>query len=81
MWSSLAGNATAVGWTDRLCWLDDPARRALTGGLGLPVVNAWSLLAGPILLLVADTVGRVITPPSEIQVGGHVRNDRGPSLS
>lgn len=32
-------------------------------------VIAWSLAAGPLLLLLADVVGRVLTKPSDVQVG------------
>ena len=28
-----------------------------------------ALLAGPVLILVADVIGRVIAPPAEVQVG------------
>jgi iron complex transport system permease protein len=32
-------------------------------------VLAWCVLVGPLLLLVADVVGRIITRPTEVQVG------------
>ncbi|AFV90547.1 iron ABC transporter permease [Acidipropionibacterium acidipropionici] len=32
-------------------------------------VLAWSVVVGPLLLLVADVVGRVVTRPTDIQVG------------
>lgn len=44
------------------------AARLLVGGDYRRIVPVC-LLGGPVLILVADTVGRVIAPPAEVQVG------------
>ena len=65
----LAGTATAVAGPIAFVGLMIPhAVRLLVGGDYRWIMPA-SLLAGPILLLLADTAGRLVLPPSEIQVG------------
>src|SRR5699024_4726601 len=44
------------------------AARLLVGGDYRRLVPV-ALLAGPVLILVADVIGRVIAPPAEVQVG------------
>ncbi|WP_345470651.1 iron chelate uptake ABC transporter family permease subunit [Glutamicibacter ectropisis] len=65
----LAGTATAVAGPIAFVGLMIPHAVRLLVGSDYRWLMPASLLAGPILLLVADTVGRVIAPPSEIQVG------------
>lgn len=65
----LAGTATAVAGPIAFVGLMIPHAVRLLVGSDYRWLMPGSLLAGPILLLVADTVGRVIAPPSEIQVG------------
>lgn len=65
----LAGTATAVAGPIAFVGLMIPHAVRLLVGADYRWLMPGSLLAGPILLLVADTVGRVIAPPSEIQVG------------
>ncbi|MFR0637729.1 FecCD family ABC transporter permease [Arthrobacter sp. LS16] len=65
----LAGTAIAVAGPIAFVGLMIPhAVRLLVGGDYRWIMPA-SLLAGPILLLLADTAGRLVLPPSEIQVG------------
>ena len=65
----LAGTATALAGPIAFVGLMAPhAVRALVGsrhGVLLPL----SALAGAVLVVAADTVGRVVLPPSEVQVG------------
>ena len=60
--------------------LDRPTRTELGPGDGADVVRSlvgpdyarvlpFSMLAGAALVVVADTVGRIVVPPSEVQVG------------
>ncbi|UYQ76853.1 iron ABC transporter permease [Glutamicibacter sp. JL.03c] len=65
----LAGTATAVAGPIAFVGLMIPHAVRLLVGSDYRWLMPGSLLAGPVLLLVADTVGRVIAPPSEIQVG------------
>ena len=44
------------------------AARLLVGGDYRRIVPLC-LLGGPVLILLADTVGRVVAPPAEVQVG------------
>ena len=65
----LAGSATALAGPIAFVGLVVPhAVRLLVGGDYARII-ALSALLGPVLLLVADTVGRVIAPPAEVQVG------------
>ncbi|MEE1622509.1 FecCD family ABC transporter permease [Zafaria sp. J156] len=65
----LCGGATALAGPIAFVGLVVPhAVRALTGG-DYRTVLPLSLLAGPVLLLLADVTGRVLLPPSEVQVG------------
>jgi len=65
----LAGTATAVAGPIAFVGLMIPHAVRLLVGSDYRWLMPGSLLAGPVLLLAADTVGRVIAPPSEIQVG------------
>ena len=65
----LAGSATAAAGPISFVGLIVPhAVRAMVGsahGRVLPLTLGW----GAVLVIVADTVGRVIAPPTEVQVG------------
>lgn len=65
----LAGSATAAAGPIAFVGLIVPlAVRAMVGprhGRVLPLALGW----GAVLVIVADTVGRVIAPPTEVQVG------------
>jgi iron complex transport system permease protein len=65
----LAGSATAAAGPIAFVGLIVPhAVRAMVGsahGRVLPLTLGW----GAVLVIVADTVGRVIAPPTEVQVG------------
>ena len=65
----LAGTATAVAGPIAFVGLMIPHAVRLLVGSDYRWLMPACLIAGPILLLVADTVGRIIAPPSEIQVG------------
>lgn len=65
----LAGTATALAGPIAFVGLMVPhAMRTIVGSDYRWLLPA-SALGGPILLLAADTLGRVIAPPSEVQVG------------
>jgi len=65
----LCGGATALAGPVGFVGLVVPhAVRALVGG-DYRRVLVFSMLAGPVLLLASDVVGRVVLPPSEVQVG------------
>lgn len=65
----LCGAATALAGPIGFVGLIVPhAVRVLAGG-DYRWLLPLSMLAGPVLLLLADVVGRVIAPPAEIQVG------------
>lgn len=65
----LAGTATALAGPIAFVGLVVPhVVRAYTGPRH-GVLLLWSALVGAVLVLLADTVGRVIAPPSEVQVG------------
>lgn len=65
----LAGSATAIAGPIAFVGLLIPhAIRRLVGG-DYRWIIVLSMLLGPILLLVADTLGRVVAPPQEIYVG------------
>lgn len=65
----LAGSATAVAGPIAFVGLLIPhAIRRLIGG-DYRWILVLGLVLGPVLLLVADTVGRVIAPPQEVYVG------------
>ncbi|MGP9727291.1 FecCD family ABC transporter permease [Glutamicibacter sp. 287] len=65
----LVGTATAVAGPIAFVGLMIPHAVRLLVGSDYRWLMPASLIAGPILLLVADTLGRVINPPGEIQVG------------
>ncbi|ODT75738.1 MAG: iron ABC transporter permease [Pelagibacterium sp. SCN 64-44] len=65
----LAGAATAAAGPIAFVGLTVPhVARAITGP-GYRWILPYSLLMAPILLLGADIIGRVISPPGEVQVG------------
>lgn len=65
----LAGAATTIGGPIAFVGLVIPhALRTVVGSKQL-VLAPLSLLAGPVLVLVADTCGRVVAPPGEVPVG------------
>lgn len=65
----LAGAATAIAGPIAFVGLLIPhAIRRVVGGDYRWVITV-SMVAGPVLLLIADTVGRVVAPPQEIYVG------------
>lgn len=65
----LAGAATTIGGPIAFVGLVIPhALRPLVGPKQ-SVVAPLSLLAGPVLVLAADTLGRVVAPPGEVPVG------------
>lgn len=65
----LAGAATAAAGPIAFVGLTMPhAARALTGP-NYRWILPYSMLMAPTLLLLADIVGRVVTPPGELQVG------------
>lgn len=65
----LAGTATAVAGPIAFVGLMIPHAMRLLIGSDYRWLMPASLISGPILLLIADTLGRVIAPPGEIQVG------------
>ncbi|GAA1405244.1 iron ABC transporter permease [Glutamicibacter uratoxydans] len=65
----LAGAATAVAGPITFVGLMIPHAVRLLVGSDYRWLMPVSVIAGPILLLAADTLGRVIAPPTEIQVG------------
>lgn len=65
----LCGGATALAGPIGFVGLVVPhAIRSLVGG-DYRKILPLSALAGPVLLLLADVAGRVVLPPSEVQVG------------
>lgn len=65
----LAGTATALAGPIAFVGLVVPhVVRAFTGPRHA-LLLVWSAVVGATLVLVADTVGRVVAPPSEVQVG------------
>ena len=65
----LAGSATAAAGPIAFVGLTVPhVARAITGP-GYRWILPYSMLMAPILLLGADIIGRVISPPGEVQVG------------
>ncbi len=68
-WIVLAGGATAAAGPIGFVGLTVPhAARAITGP-SYRWILPYSALIAPVLLLSADIVGRVLTPPGELQVG------------
>ena len=65
----LAGSATAVAGPIAFVGLMIPHAVRLLLGSDYRWLMPGSLLAGPILMLLADTAGRVLLPPGEIQAG------------
>ena len=65
----LAGTATALAGPIAFVGLMAPhAVRAVVGNSHV-VLLPLSALAGAVLVVMADTVGRVVLPPAEVQVG------------
>lgn len=65
----LSGVATALAGPIAFLGLLVPHLVRRLVGVGNRVVLGLSLLGGPVVLLFADTLGRVIAPPGEIAVG------------
>lgn len=65
----LAGAATALAGPIAFLGLVVPHALRLLVGSDYRGLLPLSLLAGPVLLLGADVLGRVVLPPSEVQVG------------
>ena len=65
----LSGVATALAGPIAFLGLLVPHLLRRLVGVGNRVVLGLSLIGGPVVLLLADTVGRVIAPPGEIAVG------------
>ena len=65
----LAGGSVAVAGPIAFLGLAVPHMVRIASGPDYRWVLAFSLLAGPLLLLGADIVGRVVIRPSEVQVG------------
>ena len=65
----LSGVATALAGPIAFLGLLVPHLLRRLVGVGNRVVLGLSVIVGPAVLLVADTVGRVIAPPGEIAVG------------
>jgi len=65
----LAGAATAACGPIVFIGLVVPHVARLICGPDYRWILPYSLLLGPIVLLLADVVGRVVTPPDELQVG------------
>lgn len=65
----LAGTATAVAGPITFVGLMIPHAVRLLLGSDYRWLMPASIIAGPILMLAADVLGRVIAPPSEIQAG------------
>ena len=65
----LSGVATALAGPIAFLGLLVPHLLRRLVGVGNRVVLGLSLVIGPVVLLIADTVGRIIAPPGEIAVG------------
>lgn len=65
----LAGGATAVVGPIGFVGLVVPHIARMVTGPDYRWVFAWTLLLGPVLLIIADTVGRVVVQPQQLQVG------------
>ena len=65
----LSGVATALAGPIAFLGLLVPHLLRKLVGVGHRVVLGLSLIIGPAVLLIADTVGRVVAPPGEIAVG------------
>lgn len=65
----LAGGAVALAGPIAFLGLVVPHAVRLAVGGDYRALIPLSLVAGPILILVADVAGRIIAPPSEVQVG------------
>ncbi|WP_102157974.1 FecCD family ABC transporter permease [Zhihengliuella halotolerans] len=65
----LAGGATALAGPIAFLGLVVPHALRLLVGADYRHLLPLSILAGPVLLLGADVLGRVVLPPSEVQVG------------
>lgn len=65
----LSGTATALAGPIAFLGLLVPHLIRRLVGVGNRVVLGLSVILGPVVLLVADTVGRVIAPPGEVAVG------------
>ena len=65
----LCGAAVALAGPIAFVGLVIPHAVRLVAGSNYARILPLSVLAGPVLLLTADVVGRVILPPTEVQVG------------
>ncbi|WP_422115588.1 FecCD family ABC transporter permease [Brachybacterium sp. UNK5269] len=65
----LCGAAVALAGPIGFLGLVVPHAARLVGGGDYRRIVPLCLLGGPVLILVADTVGRVLSPPAEVQVG------------
>jgi iron complex transport system permease protein len=65
----LSGVATALAGPIAFLGLLVPHLVRRLVGVGNRIVLGLSLIGGPVVLLLADTIGRVIAPPGEIAVG------------
>lgn len=65
----LAGGAVALAGPIGFLGLVVPHAVRLVAGSDYRAIVPLCLVSGPILILAADTVGRVISPPAEVQVG------------
>ena len=65
----LCGAAVALAGPIGFLGLVVPHAARLLGGGDYRRLVPIALLAGPVLILVADVVGRIIAPPAEVQVG------------
>ncbi|MBB1045894.1 iron chelate uptake ABC transporter family permease subunit, partial [Dietzia sp. DQ11-44] len=65
----LSGVATALAGPIAFLGLLVPHLLRRLVGVGNRVVLGLSVIVGPVVLLLADTVGRVLAPPGEIAVG------------
>jgi iron complex transport system permease protein len=65
----LAGTATALAGPIAFVGLVVPHGVRAVVGPKHSLLLPWSALVGAVLVLLADTVGRVVMPPGEVQVG------------
>lgn len=65
----LCSSATAIAGPIAFVGLVVPHAVRLVVGPDYRRVLLASVLAGPVLILLADTIGRIISPPSEVSVG------------
>jgi iron complex transport system permease protein len=65
----LCGTATALAGPIAFVGLLVPHLARRITGPGYPWILAYALLLGPMLLVVADVIGRLIAPPGELEAG------------